>query len=282
MKFKRQVYENQAKLKRYITAFVIFTVCGVVAACAIGWLMNKCNHIQEPRGDLSSRFTPTPTVEFNGERYQLKSDITTILLIGIDQSAEEASNETSLQNDGQVELLLLLAIDDEKETVTAIPIDRDTSSEIPILGELGNETGTRETQICLAYGLGDSAKQRCELQTQAVSRFLKGIEISYYFAASREYWSSLKNSFLSVTEIGTSKSDIESLLSQIDPNLITNMSRVRTINELWKDKGYQRIENIQIAGQYLIGNDGATAFYADENALEKLLVETFFDKVQNQ
>lgn len=343
MKFKRQVYEDQVKLKRYITGFLIFLVCGVVVACLIGWLINSKESLPEPRGDLSSRFEPTPSVSYNGEQYQLKSNITTILVMGTDKYSDEIANETSFRNGGQADFILVLVVDDEAKTVTAIPIDRDTMSDITILGVLGNETGMRETQICLAHGFGDGMEQSCELQCQAVSRFLLGIEIPYYISMSmdgiselndaiggvtvtlkddfsaldpemtvgktmtlkgaqaeyfvrnrkdinvgtnesrmarqKEYWCSLRGCFLSSDGNERSKSDIEAVLDQISPYMITNMKRGRMINEIWKDKDYQQIESISIAGQYRIGNDGFTEFYADEGALEKLVIETFFEKV---
>lgn len=343
MKFKRRVYEDQVKLKRYITWFAIFLVCGVAIACLIGWLINNSDNRPEPRGDLDSRFEPTPTVEFNGEQYHLKSDITTILVIGTDQYSDDSSSEASFRNGGQADFILVLVVDDMAKTVTAIPIDRDTISDITILGVLGNETGTRETQICLAHGFGDGAEQSCELQKQAVSRFLLGIDIPYYIAVSmdgiselndaiggvtvtlkddfsfldpemtigktitlkgaqaeyfvrnrkdinvgtnesrmarqKEYWGALRNCFLSSDGNDSSKGDIEVVLDQINPYMITNMKRGRMINEIWKDKDYKQIEDLQIAGQYKIGNDGFTEFYADENALEKLVIETFFEKV---
>lgn len=343
MKFKQQAYENRVKLKRYLTAFAIFLVVSVVAACVIGWAINNKDSLPEPRGDLASRFQPTPTVEFNGEQYQLKSNITTILVMGTDKYSDEIQNETSFRNGGQADFLMVLVIDDEAQTITAIPIDRDTISDITILGVLGNETGTRETQICLAHGFGDGAEQSCELQRKAISGFLLGVDIPYYVAMSmdgiselndaiggvtvtlkddfsaldpemtpgktitlkgaqaeyfvrnrkdidigtnesrmvrqKEYWCSLRNCFLSGNGSERSKGDIESVLDQISPYLITNMKRGKMINEIWKDKEYQQIENVQIAGQYKIGNDGFTEFYADESALEKLVIETFFDKV---
>ena len=343
MKFKRRVYEDQVKLKRYITAFAIFLVCGVAAACLIGWLINSSGSLPEPRGDLASRYEPTTTIQYNGEHYQLKSGITTILVIGTDQYSDDTASETSFRNGGQADFILVLVVDDKTKTVTVIPIDRDTISDITILGVLGNETGTRRTQICLAHGFGDGAEQSCELQKQAVSRFLLGIEIPYYIAMSmdgisklndavggvrvtlkddfsvvdpymidgktltlhrtqaeyfvgnrkdinvgtnesrmarqKEYWRSLRNSLLSNDGKERSKGDIEAILNKTGPYMITNMKRGRMINEIWKDKDYQQIDNIQIAGQYKIGNDGFTEFYADENALEKLVIETFFEKV---
>jgi len=343
MKFKQRAYEDQVKLKRYITAFIIFLVCGVAIACLVGWLINNRGNLPEPRGDLSSRYEPTPTIEYKGEQYQLKSGITTILVLGTDKYSDEIASETSFRNGGQADFILVIVIDDEAQTVTAIPIDRDTISDITILGVLGNETGTRETQICLAHGFGDGAEQSCELQCQAVSRFLLGIEIPYYVAVSmdgiselndaiggvtvtlkddfsaldpemtlgksitlkgaqaeyfvrnrrdinvgtnesrmarqKEYWCSLKGCLLMSDGKERSKGDIEAILDQLSPYMITNMKRGRMINEIWKDKDYQQKEDIQIAGQYKIGNDGFTEFYADENALEKMVIETFFDKV---
>ena len=140
--------------------------------------------IPEPRGDLASRFQPTPTVEFNGEQYQLKSNVTTILVMGTDKYSDEIQNETSFRNGGQADFLMVLVIDDEAQTVTAISIDRDTISDITILGVLGNETGTRETQICLAHGFGDGGVQSCLLQKEAVSRLCLGVDIPFYAAMS--------------------------------------------------------------------------------------------------
>ena len=343
MKFKRQEYERRVKLKRLLTAFAIFLVVSIAAACVIGWLINNKDSAPEPRGDLASRFQPTPTVEFNGEQYQLKSNITTILIMGTDKYSDDVQNETSFRNGGQADFLMVLVIDDKAKTVTAIPIDRDTISDITILGVLGNETGSRETQICLAHGFGDGAEQSCELQVQAVRGLLLGIDIPYYVAMSldgiselndaiggvtvtlkddfsaldpemtpgktitlkgaqaeyfvrnrkdidvgtnesrmvrqKEYWSSLRSCFLSGEGKNTSKGEIETVLDQISPYLTTNMNRGRMINEIWKDKDYQQPDDIQIYGQYKIGNDGFTEFYADENALEKLVIETFFEKV---
>ena len=343
IKFKRPVNEDRVKLKRYITAFVIFLACGVVAACVIGWLNNRSEKLPEPRGDLSSRFAPVPTVEYNGGKYQLKSNITTILLMGTDKYSDDTSNENSFRNGGQADFLMVLAIDDDTKSVTAIPIDRDTIADITIIGVLGNETGSRQAQISLAHGFGDGREQSCELQKQAVSRFLLGIEIPYYVAVSmdgiselndavggvkvtlkddfsfldpamtigktmtlqgiqaeyyvrnrkdinvgtnesrmvrqKEYWTSLRNSFLSGKDNQHSKADMEAVLEKIDPFMITNIKRGRMINEIWKDKDYTQFEDIQISGQHQVGNDGFTEFYADENFLEKLVIETFFNKV---
>lgn len=342
MKLKRQVYEDQVKLKRYITGFLVFLVCGIVIACLIGWLINNKESLPEPRGDLASRYKPTPTITFNGEQYQLKSNITTILVMGTDKYSDDIQNETSFRNSGQADFLMLLVVDDDAKTVQAIPIDRDTMSDITILGVLGNETGMRETQICLAHGFGNGMEQSCELQCQAVSRLLLGIDIPYYVAMSmdgiselndaiggvtvtlkddfsaldpemtvgktitlkgaqaeyfvrnrkdidvgtnesrmvrqKEYWCSLRSCFLSGEGNDRSEGDIETVLDQISPYMITNMKRGRMINEIWKDKEYTQLEDVKIAGAYKIGNDGFTEFYADENALEKLVIETFFEK----
>lgn len=346
MKFKRRANEDRVKLKRYIIAFALFLLSGVAITFLSGRLMSRNNSLPEPHGDLSSRFELTTNVEFHGEHYQLNNDITTILVMGIDQYTDDTSNRTLFRNGGQADFILVLVIDDEAKTVTAIPIDRDTITDITILGVLGNETGTRKTQICLAHGFGDGAEQSCELLKQAVSQFLLGIEIPYYVAMSmdgiselndaiggvtvtleddfsfldpemtagktltltgvqaeyfvrnrkdigvgtnesrmarqKEYWCALRSCFSGDTGNEKSKSCIEAVLDHISPYIVTNIKQGRMINEIWKDKDYRQIENIHIEGQHKIASDGFIEFYADQNALEKLVTEIFFINTQNQ
>ena len=55
---------------------------------------------------------------------------------------------------------------------------------ITILGVLGNRSGVRTAQICLAHSFGDGGAQSCELMAEAVSNLLLGSQIDYYIAMS--------------------------------------------------------------------------------------------------
>ena len=73
-------------------------------------------------------------------------------------------------------------IDSGAGTVSQIEIDRDTMTPITILGVLGNRSGVRTTQICLAHSFGDGRAQSCELTAEAVSNLLMGTRIDHYVA----------------------------------------------------------------------------------------------------
>lgn len=133
------------------------------------------------KGDLSTRFADEPHLEFDGDTYRMRRRVTTILFAGTDK--DEASQGIALgaRNGGQADFLLLLVIDEGEKKVTPIQINRDTMTEITILNIMGQVSGSRIAQICLAHGFGDGAEQSCELLTSAVSNFLKNTPIDYYF-----------------------------------------------------------------------------------------------------
>ena len=72
-------------------------------------------------------------------------------------------------------------------------------AEIPILGALGNETGTRVTQICLSHGIGDGKEQSCLLTQKAVSWLMLGINIDFYISMEMDGISALNDALGGVT-----------------------------------------------------------------------------------
>lgn len=139
------------------------------------------------RGNLEERFGGVLTMEHEGVRYRLRSRLTTILLAGIDQRGDEtAAVGSEYRSGGQADFLLLLVIDDNRNTAAALQIDRDTMAEIAVLSVLGQRTGTRTAQICLAHSFGDGGEQSCELLVEAVSGYLLGVPVNHYVAMNLE------------------------------------------------------------------------------------------------
>lgn len=67
------------------------------------------------------------------------------------------------------------------------------------------------------------------------------------------------------------------LFDLLEPHLQTNMKRGRIINEAWKARDYERTAIISPAGEHVVGKDGFVEFYADQTALEELVLQTFFE-----
>ena len=93
-----------------------------------------------------------------------------------------APAENEYRNGGQADFLLLVVIDDNRDTVQPILLNRDTMTRITVLNLMGNVSGTRMAQICLAHGFGDGMEQSCELLRDAVSGLLLNVPIDYYAA----------------------------------------------------------------------------------------------------
>ena len=72
---------------------------------------------------------------------------------------------------------------------------------------------------------------------------------------------------------------VGSLFDTLKRELITNMSRGRMINEAYASRNYTRTGPISPLGEHTIGDDGFVEFHADESALEKLVLDIFFEPV---
>ena len=70
---------------------------------------------------------------------------------------------------------------------------------------------------------------------------------------------------------------IGTLFDALKKDLTTNMSRGRMINEAYASRDYYRADTISPLGEHTIGDDGFVEFHADEAALEKLVIELFFE-----
>ena len=168
------------RIRRALFAAAI-TLLGVLAGLLV---LRALEAEQAAKPTSQSTTTPAPSLptQTSSANDGGNDARTTILMIGTDQSIENESPRPLTRNGGQADFLLLIVLDRQEHTIQTLAIDRDTITEIPVLGVLGDAMGTRQTQICLAYGFGDGAEQSCELQVQAVSTLLGGIPISNYIA----------------------------------------------------------------------------------------------------
>lgn len=187
MSQKCQLWGEQLKhrhSRKHMKMRIVLMLAGFVALLLLlyqgGRWLELRNANPEVRGDRLQRYAYGDTIEVDGVQYRRKSQLTSILLMGIDREGELVSN--SYRNGGQADFLRMLVIDGEKETVSQVEIDRDTMAAITILGVLGNQSGVRTAQICLSHGFGDGGEQSCELTVQAVSNLLLGTQIDHYIS----------------------------------------------------------------------------------------------------
>ena len=72
---------------------------------------------------------------------------------------------------------------------------------------------------------------------------------------------------------------IGALYDELTPYLVTSMSRGYLINKAWTTREYER-RVAEIPGEHRIGEDGFMEFHADEDAVERLVLELFYQKMQ--
>lgn len=209
--------ENNASKKRPLIQWIAILV-GIVLLIALAyhfirqWELSKLPDGVE-RGDLAVRYANNRIVEYKGQKYAYNTALTNILLLGTDNKADKVALFGS-RSGGQADFLLLLSLDYHNKTVSRIQIDRDSMTQLTVLGVLGNVTGTRMAQICLAHGFGDGAHESCRLTVQAVKNLLGDIDIDRY--ASFNLGSiSILNDWLGGVEV-----QILDDFSQLDPTMI--------------------------------------------------------------
>ena len=163
-----------------ISVVVLLVLTGLYMGAQ--WLEDN-NASPEPRGDYRLRYEDKQ-MTVNGQTYRQRSNLTTILLMGIDQGDVSESTPAYLRylSGGQADFLRLMVIDPLEKTIAQIEIDRDTMTPITVLGTEGVKLGYRTMQIALSHGFGDGKEQSCGFTVEAVSNLLYNVPIEYYAA----------------------------------------------------------------------------------------------------
>lgn len=198
---------------RMKTALAIGLGILLLAAAYVGgrWLETR-DAQPETRGDYRQREVYEIVTAASGESYRKRKGITTILLMGVDR--EGTAPGVGYRNGGQADFLRLMVVDSVRKSVAQVQIDRDTMTPITILGVLGNRSGVRTSQICLAHGFGDGGEQSCLLTVEAVSNLLGGTPIDFYMALQMDGISVLNDSVGGITVT------LEDDFTALDPSMV--------------------------------------------------------------
>jgi len=121
----------------------------------------------------------------NGVKYEPKDNIETFLVIGLDKY-EGGHDSESYNNDKQADFLMLFVFDKEQNQCSTIHINRDTVSNINVLGVSGNKIATVTGQIALAHTYGNGKNVSCRNTADSVSDLLCGIRIDHYISFSMD------------------------------------------------------------------------------------------------
>lgn len=121
---------------------------------------------------------------YNGTVYAKKEGLETVLLLGVDKF--EGETPEGYINNQQADFLLLLVMDKQNETCTPIQLNRDTMTQIQILGVTGEPAGTFTGQLALAHTYGSGEEDSCENTVLAVENLLYGVGIDHYVSLTMD------------------------------------------------------------------------------------------------
>lgn len=204
------------------------------------------------------------TVTRDGTDYFPRQDITTVLVMGIDETGPVESSG-SYRNYGESDVVLLMIFDEKNETYTILALNRDTMLDMPVLGLGGKQAGTYFGQLALSHTYGSGLEDSCENTRQTVSDLLYGIRIDYYVSMNMDAIGLLNDA------VGGVKVTVTEDFSQVDASIpmgevVLNADQARAYVQTRKDVGDQlNITRMQRHREYMNGFMEALSAKIDES-----------------
>lgn len=174
----------------------------------------------------SATFTPEPAeqpaqerygegvdvVSFKGQDYVRNEDISTLLLIGVDD--DEMIDSKGYRNDALADFLVVAVLNNADKTCTLLQINRNTMTNVTAIGATHQAIGYIYQQIALAHSYGDGLEESCEYTVDAVSRLLYDTPIDNYLSMAMGGINILNE------KVGGVTVTIEDDFSNADPTLV--------------------------------------------------------------
>ena len=184
------------------------------------------------------------TITRGGVDYFPRQDITTVLVMGIDQFGP-AQDSGMYYNTGAADMNILLIFDEVEKHCVVLHLNRDTMVEMPVLGIGGRQAGTQYAQLALAHTFGSGLEDSCLNARQTVSDLLYGVEIDYYVAMNMDAIAILNDAVGGVTVNVTEDFSAVDASIQLGENTLRGqqaINYVRTRREVGDQMNLSRIE----------------------------------------
>ncbi len=168
------------KRRYYRYAAIAFSVLFVLSVAFFFLSMWDSN-----RGVFSGEAPADKYLSYQGRHYELKDNVETFLILGLDKFEDTAVGE-SYNNNKQSDFMLLLVYDHSAKTCAAVHINRDTMVDMNVLGVAGNKVGTVNKQLALAHTYGNGKDVSCRNAANAVSKLLMDVRIDHYLSVTMD------------------------------------------------------------------------------------------------
>ena len=164
----------------------------------------------------------TKVIKRSGMEYFPRQDITTVLVMGIDQFGP-VTKSSAYTNTGATDMNIVLVFDEANKVCNVLHLNRDTMVEMPVLGIGGKTAGTYYGQLALSHTFGSGLEDSCENTRKTVSDLFYGIAIDYYVSMNMDAIAILNDAVGGVTVHVTED------FSKVDPSI--GMGDVKLMGE---------------------------------------------------
>ena len=195
--------------RSYLTIGAI--LLGAVLLFALGFY--GISQWEAARGKFPEQDFGKETIYYNGVTYEKRGNVETFLVLGLDKLAG-APESDSYNNDKQADFLVLLVLDNDQKTCSAIHINRDTMATVNVLGVAGNKIGTVTKQIALAHTYGNGRDVSCRNTADAVSELFHGLKVGHYASLTMDVIPTLNDL------VGGVELEILDDFTAIDPTMV--------------------------------------------------------------
>ena len=144
--------------------------------------------------------------------YFPRKDITTILVMGIDEEGPVVPSDTH-RNNGEADMVAVVILDQQDASYRILCLNRDMMVQMPVLGLGGRPAGTDYGQLALSHTYGTGMEDSAENTCRTVSDLFYGIDIDYYVAMNMDGIGILNDAVGGVTVHVTDD------FSQVDPTI---------------------------------------------------------------
>ena len=185
------------------------------------------------------------SVKIDGETWRYNSSLKTVLFLGVD-SREQVEYERIMGSGGRSDTMIIFIINTDTQTISLMPISRDTIAKVDLYNSKREYITTAEMQITMQYAFGDCASRSCWLSKKAVTTLLHDLPINYCCSLTldgvsaavelaggitltlEEDWTDIDPSYTAGSTITMDATQVESFLRYRDSSVFgSNNDRMR-------------------------------------------------------
>lgn len=227
------------------------------------------------------------TRTWDGKEYQYNAQITNILYAELD-SEGKLEAEATYGGKAKAETLTLFILDKKNQKINVLTLDGETVAQMHQYDSTGKDLGVSEGVLKDAYSYGDGGEVSCENLVNAVETLLEDITINEYVVANRS----------SKTEIHALADGLMAYmgefadLMQKDPNMAVQEEQIMRDNlqtSITRNKYQSLAETMDQTSEGIMdyyqlqgerrSSSTAELFYPDEQQLEQLIINLFYEEV---